>query len=55
MGDGDHSDFSSEYKAQLDGIFGDLRSFFTQDDIPVVIGEFSTSNYGYTAAQRLFD
>ncbi|MGN0608593.1 MAG: cellulase family glycosylhydrolase, partial [Oscillospiraceae bacterium] len=47
----DHSDFSSEYKAQLDGIFGDLRSFFTQDDIPVVIGEFSTSNYGYTAAR----
>ncbi len=51
MGDGDHSAFSSDYKAELYSIFNDLRSFFTQDGIPVVIGEFSTSNYGYTNAR----
>lgn len=51
MGDGDHSSFSSDYKAELYSIFNDLRSFFTQDGIPVVIGEFSTSNYGYTNAR----
>ena len=51
MGDGDHSSFSSDCKAELDGVFNDLRSFFTQDGIPVVIGEFSTSNYGYTNAR----
>ena len=51
MGDGDHSSFSSDYKAELDSIFNDLRSFFTQDGIPVVIGEFSASNYGYTNAR----
>ena len=51
MGDGDHSSFSSDYKAELDSVFNDLRSFFTQDGIPVVIGEFSTSNYGYTNAR----
>ncbi|MGN0600757.1 MAG: cellulase family glycosylhydrolase [Oscillospiraceae bacterium] len=51
MGDGDHSTFSSAYKASLDGIFADIRSFFTQDDIPVVIGEFSASNYGNLSAR----
>lgn len=51
MGDGDHSTFSSAYKASLDGIFADIRSFFTQNDIPVVIGEFSASNYGNLSAR----
>lgn len=48
---GDHSTFSSEYKTSLDSIFADIRSFFTQDDIPVVIGEFSASNYGNLSAR----
>ncbi|MGN1305396.1 MAG: cellulase family glycosylhydrolase [Oscillospiraceae bacterium] len=48
---GDHSTFSSTYKTSLDSIFADIRSFFTQDDIPVVIGEFSASNYGNLSAR----
>ena len=51
MGSGDHTTFSSSYKAALDSTFGSLRSFFTQDGIPVVIGEFSASNYGNTDAR----
>ncbi len=51
MGEGDHSSFSADNKAELDSVFGNLRSFFTQNNIPVVIGEFSASNYGYTDAR----
>ena len=51
MGKGDHSSFSADNKAELDSVFGNLRSFFTQSNIPVVIGEFSASNYGYTDAR----
>lgn len=51
MGNGDHTTFSSTYKAELDSVFSGLRSFFTQDGIPVVIGEFSASNYGNTDAR----
>ena len=51
MGNGDHSSFSADDKAELDSVFGNLRSFFTQNNIPVVIGEFSASNYGYTDAR----
>ncbi len=51
MGKGDHSSFSADNKAELDSVFGNLRSFFTQNNIPVVIGEFSASNYGYTDAR----
>lgn len=51
MGKGDHSTFSSAYKDSLNGIFADIRSFFTQEGIPVVIGEFSASNFGNLSAR----
>jgi aryl-phospho-beta-D-glucosidase BglC (GH1 family) len=51
MGDGDHSTFTASNEAALDSLFKDMRSYFTDKDIPVVIGEFSASNYGYTDAR----
>lgn len=41
----DHSTFSDTYKRELDTIFNDIRATFTDKDIPVVIGEFSASDY----------
>lgn len=52
MGDGNHSTFSSDYKVALDGLFEDIRTYFTDKDIPVVIGEFSTSNYNNLSARK---
>lgn len=52
MGDGDHSSFSDTYKAALAGIFGDIRTCYTSNDIPVVIGEFSASNYDNLSARK---
>lgn len=47
----DHSAFSDTYKRELDTIFNDIRVTFTDKDIPVVIGEFSASDYNNTAAR----
>lgn len=46
-----HDTFTPAYAAELDSIFANLRSYFTDKDIPVVIGEFSASNYNNTEAR----
>lgn len=51
MGSGDHWNFSSSYAAALDTMFGDIRTYFINKGIPVVIGEFSASNYNNTSAR----
>lgn len=51
MGDGDHMTFDDNYKNDLDKIFKDIQTTFTNEDIPVVIGEFSSSNYNNTEAR----
>lgn len=51
MGDGDHTTFSTSYQGELDSIFSDIRYHFTDRDIPVVLGEFSASNYDNTEAR----
>ncbi len=47
----DHMTFTDSYKNELDKIFKDIQSTFTDNDIPVVIGEFSASNYNNTEAR----
>ena len=51
MGDGDHTTFSESYEAALDTIFKNIQSALTDKGIPVVIGEFSASDYGNTEAR----
>ncbi len=51
MGSGDHSNFSSSYQSALDTIFAEMKSYFINKGIPVVIGEFSASNYNNTSAR----
>ena len=51
MGDGDHSQFSSKYQSDLDSLFTDIQYYFTDKNIPVVLGEFSASNYQNTEAR----
>ena len=43
--------FSDTNKTELDKIFKDIQTTFTNEDIPVVIGEFSASNYNNTEAR----
>ncbi|MGN0155335.1 MAG: cellulase family glycosylhydrolase [Lachnospiraceae bacterium] len=47
----DHGTFSETYKKELDTIFNDIRMTFTDKDIPVVIGEFSASDYNNVSAR----
>ena len=51
MGDGDHTTFSSNYQSDLDTLFSDIRYYFTDKDVPVVLGEFSASNFNNTDAR----
>jgi aryl-phospho-beta-D-glucosidase BglC (GH1 family) len=51
MGDGDHTTFSNKNKSDLDTIFSDIQYYFTDRDIPVVLGEFSASNFNNTDAR----
>lgn len=51
MGGGDHSNFSSSYEAELEGMFSAMQSTFLQEGVPIVLGEFSASNYGYDDAR----
>ena len=46
-----HDEFNSSYQNELDKVFKDIQSTFTDNDIPVVIGEFSASNYNNTEAR----
>ena len=47
----DHSTFSAAYQSELTNILGNIRKTFIEKDIPVVIGEFSASNYNNTEAR----
>lgn len=47
----DHSTFTEANKAELETILEGVRKTFTEKDIPVVIGEFSASDFGNTEAR----
>ena len=47
----DHSTYTEKYSNELHGILDNIRSTFIEKDIPVVIGEFSASNYDNTEAR----
>ncbi|MBQ8297701.1 MAG: cellulase family glycosylhydrolase, partial [Ruminococcus sp.] len=47
----DHSTFTDAYENELKSILEGVRSTFIEEDIPVVIGEFSASNYNNTEAR----
>lgn len=47
----DHSTFTPAYAAELTSILDGIRKTFGDKDIPVVLGEFSTSNFGNTEAR----
>ena len=51
MGEGDHSEFSASYRSELLNIFSNIDSKFLEQGVPVVIGEFSASNFGYDDAR----
>ena len=51
MGKGDHSTFSETYATELEGILKNIRKQFIDNDIPVILGEFSASNYNNTEAR----
>lgn len=48
---GDHSTFSETYATELEGILKNIRKQFIDNDIPVILGEFSASNYNNTEAR----
>lgn len=47
----DHSVFTDAYAVELTNILEGIRKTFIENDIPVVIGEFSASNYDNTEAR----
>lgn len=48
---GDHSTFTEAYSASLQQTLESMRSMFIAKNIPVVIGEFGTSNFNNTEAR----
>ncbi|MBR3900032.1 MAG: cellulase family glycosylhydrolase, partial [Ruminococcus sp.] len=47
----DHSTFTAAYATELTSILDGIRKTFGDKDIPVVLGEFSASNFGNTEAR----
>lgn len=47
----DHSTFTSDYSSSLNYTFESISNTFTSKGIPVVIGEFGTSNFNNTEAR----
>lgn len=47
----DHSQFTKQYESELKGCLNSVKEIFCDKNIPVVIGEFSSSNYGNTQAR----
>lgn len=47
----DHSTFSEAYATELETILNGIRKQFIEKDIPVVLGEFSASNFNNTEAR----
>lgn len=48
---GTHDQFTESHQEYLDTMFTNIRNTFTDKDIPVVIGEFGTSDFGNTEAR----
>lgn len=48
---GDHSTFSDTYATELEGILKNIRKQFIDNGVPVILGEFSASNYNNTEAR----
>ena len=48
---GDHSTFSETYATELEGILKNIRKQFIDKGVPVILGEFSASNYNNTEAR----
>lgn len=48
---GDHSTFSETYATELEGILKNIRKQFIDNGVPVILGEFSASNYNNTEAR----
>ena len=46
-----HDTFTDAYRSQLNSLFNNMCAYFTDKDIPVVLGEFSASNYNNTEAR----
>lgn len=51
MGDGNHNTFSETYATDLEGILKNIRKTFIDNNIPVILGEFSASNFNNTEAR----
>ncbi|MDE6035270.1 MAG: cellulase family glycosylhydrolase [Ruminococcus sp.] len=51
MGDGNHNTFSDSYATDLEGILKNIRKTFIDNNIPVILGEFSASNFNNTEAR----
>ncbi|MBD5159208.1 MAG: cellulase family glycosylhydrolase [Ruminococcus sp.] len=51
MGDGNHDTFSETYATDLEGILKNIRKTFIDNNIPVILGEFSASNFNNTEAR----
>lgn len=49
--DVDHSTFSESYATELEGILKNIRKTFIDNNIPVILGEFSASNFNNTEAR----
>ncbi|MGN0593356.1 MAG: cellulase family glycosylhydrolase [Ruminococcus sp.] len=49
---GTHDTFTAAHEAYLDTAFQNIQATFTDKDIPVVIGEFGSSDYENTAARE---
>ena len=47
----DHSTFTASYANEFQNVFDGIRKTFSDKDIPVVIGEFSSSNFDNEAAR----
>ncbi len=48
---GTHDEFTESHEAYLDTMFKNIQATFTDKDIPVVIGEFGTSEFDGSAAR----
>ncbi|MDD6279271.1 MAG: cellulase family glycosylhydrolase [Oscillospiraceae bacterium] len=48
---GQHETYTAAFDAELDSVLSGLQKNFTDKDIPVIIGEFSASNFNNTDAR----
>ena len=51
MGSGDHTAYSSAYKTSVESIMADLGTVSRNKNVPIIIGEFSASDFNNTKAR----